>query len=59
MSEQHKEGLWLHKQSGELFHELKTFAVVDEEYDKPIELKNERHSRRVNQREFEAQFIKL
>lgn len=59
MSNEERKGMWLHKNTGEIFYSLKVFPVVDPEYDKPIELRNERHMRRVNDEEMKEQFVKL
>ena len=59
MNNEERKGMWLHKNTGEIFVSLKVLPVVDPEFDKPIELANERHTRRVSDKEFKDQFVKL
>ncbi len=52
-------GMWLHKETMEIFVSLKVFPVVDPEFDRNYELRNESHMRLCNEKEFSEQFQKL
>jgi hypothetical protein len=55
-------GFWLHKESGEVFSSLRVLPIEREseaEFAKPYVLRNERHMRQCNEKEFNEQFVKL
>ena len=59
MKNRERKGYWVHKQTGEVFFSLKMLPVIDPGFDRPYELRNERHMRLCNAKEFEEQFVKL
>ena len=58
MNNKERKGYFLHMATGVVFS-LKMLPVVDPEFDKPYELRNEKHMRLLFAKEFEEQFVKL
>jgi hypothetical protein len=51
-------GKYLHRATSQIFA-LRIVSVIDPEFGKPYQLRNESHYRECNEKEFKEQFVKL